>query len=743
MKIKKIITSFIFLLFLVLATGCLQKTDSQNNVFSPNWILNSNSEYDTPSSAAIEDGVVYVSDGGEYLYAINQESGDVIWEYPSVLTSPFNPVVMEDMVLFSYSGGPLKALEKNTGELVWELKTKHGMSNEPTIINGNIYIGDTSEMIYKINPKNGDIMKNIPGYIQGKSLQYINEVLYGYDNYDNEVYAIHLESGEKIWEHQFSENEVPNQPILSKGILYVSTYDIINEKGKIYALDIGDGKIIWERNGDGQIYSSPIISDESITYASGNKVTSMTKEGEVIWKSTLASKAYRFKGSVEDGIVYVGTNGGQLIEYKLSDGSKIHTYELDMTYVEHVSLSKNNVLFSGEGKIMSYPNSSLIQDDRVYLKNHTYELSTNNKQDLKLVNEDSTQLEVQFETINMDEIRDISKYKFLIEDGSEQYQVFIYATEEMPSIQKDTWACALENDQLYTGNYKLGWAKVNDKEGRALDLGERTLNMSRDDIFVVKGTPNLLVISQCEASVSNSVQFYFFNNNELKKIENSQFGDYFSLFGYNIKNVSPFKFQTVSYNNANAEWTFLTWELDKQTERLIKTNVIDFGFEKWDLGRVYFYKWTEQPSFTIPQNYTHPQELSTGYTITNDFKTFASNGLLPGFEFGIGSSKQDIIYNWGNPQITSTYRDRPFISYSSIAKSAFHYIPETGNVWAVSINNVTTNMSEIKQILGEPEKDYFDHYDNAQIAKYNLGEYEVSFIYDKESGNVLFMFYNQ
>ncbi|MDP5274327.1 DUF4309 domain-containing protein [Chengkuizengella axinellae] len=367
----------------------------------------------------------------------------------------------------------------------------------------------------------------------------------------------------------------------------------------------------------------------------------------------------------------------------------------------------------------------------------------NNEQDLVKLDENNDQIKTQFETVDMDEFREISKYNFIIEDNSEEYQVLLYPTSEKKIQQRETWACAQENDEVYAGNYELAWAKVSEKEGRVLDLGEMTLNMSRDDIYIVDGKPNLLVISQCEGSVIQSAHYYFLKNNELKQIKNINLENDFVLFGNSIKNLAPSKFQTVEYSNATIEWGFLTWELDAEKEILVNTNMFIIGGKDWDVGRTYFNMWIKNPAFSIPQDYIHPQQLSNKYEITSDFKVFASYGLLPGFEFGIGSAKKDIVNKWGEPAITLTYREGPFISYSSIAKCAFHYNSETGDVWAVSVNNVSTNMAEIKKLLGEPKKDYFDDYDNAQRASYILGDYEVSFIYEKESGNVWFMFYNE
>ncbi len=82
---------------------------------------------------AVCDGVVYAQDTEGYMYALDIENGDLLWQVKSPLKRPMytkmNVLIVEDAVI---GGAPywLTAYNKKTGELVWDFVTEKGC--EPT-----------------------------------------------------------------------------------------------------------------------------------------------------------------------------------------------------------------------------------------------------------------------------------------------------------------------------------------------------------------------------------------------------------------------------------------------------------------------------------------------------------------------------------------------------------------------------------------------------------------------------------
>ena len=70
-------------------------------------------------SAAIADGVVYITSFSTYLYAIDQQSGQEKWKFKSRMPIASSPAVSDGLVYFVSSTGALAAIDAKTGQPTW------------------------------------------------------------------------------------------------------------------------------------------------------------------------------------------------------------------------------------------------------------------------------------------------------------------------------------------------------------------------------------------------------------------------------------------------------------------------------------------------------------------------------------------------------------------------------------------------------------------------------------------------
>jgi alcohol dehydrogenase (cytochrome c) len=104
------------------------------------------------------EGTIYITDGGDNVYAIDAGSGRVIWTYePQLPPDPLGEVICcgwdnrgvalgEGMVFVSQLNGDQVALDQETGKVKWSTpivkpKTGYSITSAPLYYNGMVYVG--------------------------------------------------------------------------------------------------------------------------------------------------------------------------------------------------------------------------------------------------------------------------------------------------------------------------------------------------------------------------------------------------------------------------------------------------------------------------------------------------------------------------------------------------------------------------------------------------------------------------
>jgi len=113
-------------------------------------------------------------------------------------------------------------------------------------------------------------------------------------------------------------------PTYSNGIVYMAggpSLDGVCHQGKLYALQVDRGAILWSACTDGQVVSPSAIIGGILFVAQGNKMIGYeTKTGQVLWKSEYKGPVWGGV-SVSRGFMVVGTVSGKLYCFNLKSPS--------------------------------------------------------------------------------------------------------------------------------------------------------------------------------------------------------------------------------------------------------------------------------------------------------------------------------------------------------------------------------------------------------------------------------------
>jgi hypothetical protein len=154
-----------------------------------------------------ENGLLYVSTA-RGLYALDAESGDEVWVYPTELPLGHSPTVFDGV---AYVGGfdrRLHAINAYTGQGIWTFNAVAGFQTNPLVLNINghtyIYAGNRDGYMYAVEDKGTRGILIWKYHTNGPilfSAAYADGIIYFASN-DAHAYALDAENGSLVWKSQ-------------------------------------------------------------------------------------------------------------------------------------------------------------------------------------------------------------------------------------------------------------------------------------------------------------------------------------------------------------------------------------------------------------------------------------------------------------------------------------------------------------------------------------------------------------
>lgn len=264
----------------------------------------------------LHDNVVYFGAMDGYVYAVNFETGDVIWKFKTGSRN-FGSVsnVSEGIICIPCFDKNIYALDAKTGKEIWRFKTGGEIFGSPFMANGKVFVGSKDGYVYAIDLK-GKLTWNFKtgDEVACSPTVYKNKVFVG--SFDGYMYCLDCESGKEIWRFKSGEEVQFDRPcFLHNNILYFPSFD-----SYIYAVDIETGKELWRfKTGKFGTSSSPILMNGRLYVGSRDGfVYAITMEGKEIWRFRtggivigMSAHNGRIYLTSEDGNLYVLTEDGK------------------------------------------------------------------------------------------------------------------------------------------------------------------------------------------------------------------------------------------------------------------------------------------------------------------------------------------------------------------------------------------------------------------------------------------------
>ena len=224
--------------------------ENQKTLWKNNFYNKSEKKIRPRLNFALKDDMLIVTDDVAKYYAINIDTGELLWTKTNIVPFNSNIKIKNDVFYVVDYKNILRSISIKDGSEIWNLKTEESLTKSNTQISialddKNIYfnnsIGDitavdikSGQLVWQLPTQNNNISQN--AFQLSNSELVINENTIFFSNNKNEFYSIDSATGLINWKTEISSDLKP--VVIGKLIITIS------EKGYLYIIDKKSGNII-------------------------------------------------------------------------------------------------------------------------------------------------------------------------------------------------------------------------------------------------------------------------------------------------------------------------------------------------------------------------------------------------------------------------------------------------------------------------------------------------------------------
>ena len=229
------------------------------------------------SPVVTENGITIVStDGFIYHFSLpltlewkTSVTGTGTWEY-------YTPVIVDNTV-YMLGGTYIYALDEVTGDMIWEMDLSTPLLySSPVVVNNTMYVGADNNRVYCLDlsvSSNWDFITSAPVF-STPAVAYA-KVFVGDDVGD--TYILDSQTGSPN-AHPPSVGQILSSPAVADEVVFVGSYD-----NNFYAFNITDGSVIWNYLTGDSIFSSPAVANKTVFVGSTDWQVYAFKDTETDW----------------------------------------------------------------------------------------------------------------------------------------------------------------------------------------------------------------------------------------------------------------------------------------------------------------------------------------------------------------------------------------------------------------------------------------------------------------------------
>ena len=274
-----------------------------------------------------------------------------IAEKPATLRDGFGGGIAYDggRVFVTTGFGELFALNAQSGEIIWRTKSAVAFSNAPTVRAGRLYVASQDSRLQAYSVEDGVLLWDHSAIDEGATIMgatsaAVNEqaVVAGFNS--GEVVALSPVNGQVAWSESLTSrgtqvtplsqlNAIVGRPVIDRDRIYVTSHG-----GRTAAIDLRSGERIWTAD-IGSIETPWTIGDFVLVISLEGELVALSREqGRVRWMTNLP--AFKDPDDRDGRINYAGplmaggriilaSSDGRVLSLDPANGELLDTVDID------------------------------------------------------------------------------------------------------------------------------------------------------------------------------------------------------------------------------------------------------------------------------------------------------------------------------------------------------------------------------------------------------------------------------
>jgi eukaryotic-like serine/threonine-protein kinase len=277
--------------------------------------------------------MLYIASTDGYLYALQQNAGNVVWRVrlDNLLTDA-TPALEGQVLFVAMHSKAIGAFDASTGQMYWTFNTSEKIQAPPLVVGGRVVVASLTHL-WVLDAASGRVIWNFrhgtSGWPTTGAPAIMGNVVYAGLGTGTQLWALSLIDGRILWSFDTGDR------ITSSALVQGSTVYIATWQGRIYALDRASGKKRWvyllnsvlNQNVIDGVGGSMALGDNQLFLGDyrGSILCIDAMRGKLIWRYATGAQVLATP-VVTPGRIYAGSGDGFFYALNSKTGRPLWLY---------------------------------------------------------------------------------------------------------------------------------------------------------------------------------------------------------------------------------------------------------------------------------------------------------------------------------------------------------------------------------------------------------------------------------
>lgn len=296
----------------------------------------------------VADDVVFIGAYDSTFYAIQRESGRLLWQAPArgpeEKYSYSVPAIADDRIVAATETGLVTAFARADGKVVWQRQMPAAVFSSLRYFDGKLFFGCLDNFFYALDAKNGEtVWRYECGDHVGSSCAITRSGKIYFPSHDKNLYCLNAADGSLIKKFEIGLRST-GQPAITSGCLYMCT------TGREFACyDLLDGSKRWKQESLTEHQQGVGVGEDTVYVHIGKFLWAYDAlKGSLRWKAELDGS-----GSVAPCVgvnyVYIADQKGMCYAIDMKSGERRWKFQMEQGGVWSAPVLIDGVVFVGDG----------------------------------------------------------------------------------------------------------------------------------------------------------------------------------------------------------------------------------------------------------------------------------------------------------------------------------------------------------------------------------------------------------